>query len=333
MNVFSFPQLKNYIVAHWRPKSYECKNEPNQICLYVTDRCTLSCKWCLRQSTQDKFSKKRRDMSVDQAKKILQYFPKAAHLSLAGFGEPLMVDDLFKITAEFKKRPMRVSIITNGTLLLDRIDDILHAGFHGIEVSLNSLDAIDYKLTCGGNENTFNNILKGIRILVEKRKSAKPYLSLSFVLTCDLFNRTPEIIKFAEEAKVDRLTLHNLIPHDNYNDYTGVLTTDNEEVVAKFSEWKRAKKKVQVDWPRLVQKGLEKPARICKPSWIWLGVDMEGNTAGCSRAMGTCKDYGNLFQEGKKVWNNEFRKKLRMSFLNENKLLFDCCKTCVEVQL
>ncbi|MGQ3686304.1 MAG: radical SAM/SPASM domain-containing protein [Candidatus Loosdrechtia sp.] len=332
MRIFSFPQLQNYLLAKYGHKSYVCKNEPIQICLYVTDRCTLSCKWCLRQSSQGKYSSQRHDMSFEQAKKILQYFPKAAHLSLAGFGEPLMVEHLFKITAEFKKRPMRVSMITNGTLLLDRMDDILHAEFYGIEVSLNSLDAIDYKLTCGGNENTFNNVLKGIQLLAEKRKSAKPYLSLSFVLTRDLFHRTPEIIKFAEEAKVDRLTLHNLIPHDNYSDYTGVLTTDNEEFVAKFSEWKRAKKKVQVDWPRLVKKGLKSPARICKPSWVWLGIDMEGNTAGCSRAMGTCKDYGNVFQEGKEVWNNEFRKKLRASFLKRNEFLFDCCKTCVEIQ-
>jgi hypothetical protein len=59
---------------------------------------------------------------------------------------------------------------------------------------------------------------------------------------------------------------------------------------------------------------------------------MHGNTAGCHKVMGTSKDYGNAFQEGKKVWNNEFRKKLRMSFLNGNKFLFDCCKTCTEIQ-
>lgn len=332
MKHFSFPQLKNYLLANWAPKSYECKNEPTQICLYVTDRCTLSCKWCLRQAESSKDSNQRSDMSFTRAKEILQYFPKTTHLLLAGFGEPLLVNDLFKITAEFKKRPMRVGLITNGTLLLDRIDDILHAEFHEIEVSLNSLDAINYKLTCGGNKNTFNNVLKGIQILVENRKSAKPYLSLSFVLTHDLFNRTPEIIKFAEDIKVNRLTLHNLIPHDNYNDYTGVLTTDNEEIVAKLNEWKREKYKIQICWPRLVQKGLEKPVRICKPSWMWLGIDMEGNVTGCPRAKGTCKDYGNLFLEGKKVWNNEFRKKLRMSFLDGNKFFFDCCKTCVELQ-
>ncbi|OGS71117.1 MAG: hypothetical protein A3F91_08320 [Flavobacteria bacterium RIFCSPLOWO2_12_FULL_35_11] len=270
-------------------------------------------------------------MSFEQAKKILQYFPKAAHLSLAGFGEPLLVEDLFKITAEFKKRPMKTSIITNGTLLLDRIDDILHAEFNGIFVSVNSLDSINYKLTCGGNENTFDNVLKGIQLLVEKRRSTKPYISLGFVLTRDLFNRAPEIIKFAEETKAECLYLHNLIPHDNYNDYTGILTTDDEEVVAKLSEWKRKKNKIQVSWPKLVQKGLEKPARICKPLWNWIGVDIEGNTAGCSRAMGTSKEYGNLFQEGKIVWNNEFRKKLRMFFLRKE-FLFDCCKTCAEVQ-
>lgn len=332
MKYFSFPQLKNYLLANWGPKSCECKNEPTHICLYVTDRCTLSCKWCLRQFESSKYSNQRSDMSFEQAKKILQYFPKATHLSLAGFGEPLMVDDLFKITAEFKKRPMRVSLITNGTLLLDRIHDILHAELSSVSVSINSIDSIDYKLTCGGNENTFGNVIKGIQLLADKRKPAIPSLFLSFVLTRDLFNRTPEIIKFAEDLKVDRLDIHNLIPHDDSNsNYTGILTDDDEEVVAKLSEWKRKKYTIQVGWPKLLKKELEKPARICRPLWNWLGVDMEGNTAGCHKVMSTSMAYGNLFYEGKKVWNNEFRKKLRMSFLR-NAFLFDCCKTCTEIQ-
>lgn len=81
----------------------------------------------------------------------------------------------------------------------------------------------------------------------------------------------------------------------------------------------------------IIQKGLEKPARICKPLWSSLGIDMEGNTAGCHRAMGISNDYGNLSQEGKQVWNNAFRKKLRMCFLR-NEFMFDCCKSCVEIQ-
>ena len=99
MKYFSFPQLKNYLSANWGHKSYECKNDPTQICLYVTERCTLSCKWCLRQADQDKYVNQRSDMSFELAKRILEYFPKATHLSLAGFGEPLMVEDLFKIIA------------------------------------------------------------------------------------------------------------------------------------------------------------------------------------------------------------------------------------------
>lgn len=331
-NFFSISQITNYLYFKLRVKTYRCINEPVAIGLYVTDRCTLSCKWCLRQSTSNKHVVQRPDMTLEQAKKILQYFPKASHLCLSSFGEPLLVDDLFKITAEFRKRPMRISMITNGTLLLDRMDDIVNAGFHRISVSVNSLNSIDYKLTCGGSEGTFNNLLKGIQLLAKKRKSSKPYLHLSFVLTRDIFNRTQEIIKFAEEASVDYLDLHNLIPH-NDNDYAGILTSDDEEVIAKLSEWGKKKYSVQVSWPRLVQKGLENPVGICTPLWDYLGIDMEGNTAGCSKFMPTSKSYGNLFEEGKEVWNNEFRRKLRMSFLNGKNFLFQCCKTCTVVQL
>lgn len=332
MIFYSFQQLKNYFVARWGTKSDTCKNDPTQICLYVTERCTLSCKWCLRQSDPIKYLNQRSDMSFALAKRILEYFPRATHLCLAGFGEPLMVEDLFKIIAEFKKRPMRTSIITNGTLLLDRIQDILHAELSSISISINSIDSVDYKLICGGNENTFANVIKGVQLLAEKRRSATPSLLLSFVLTRNLFHRVPEIIKFAEDIKVDRLDLHNLIPHTDYNDYVDVLTTDDDEVVSKISEWKRKKYKIQVGWPRLVQKGLKKPARMCKPLWNWLGIDTQGNTAGCHKVMGASKDYGNVFQEDKKVWNNEFRQKLRMSFLRGSEFMFDCCRTCTEIQ-
>ncbi|MBI2471501.1 MAG: radical SAM protein [Planctomycetes bacterium] len=334
---YSFKQLYNYLLFKLGHRNSRCKNAPVQICLFVTDRCTLSCNWCLRQSDSSNhfskhFNKTRPDLSLDVARKIMQYFPRAGHVNFAGFGEPLLNEDLFRINAEFKKHPMRTSIITNGTLLLDRIDEIIQAGFHYIEISINSLDAQNYLSTCGGDENTFNKIVRGIQSLAEKRKVGKYLLSLSFVLTRNLVDQLGEVIKFAEDIKVDGLTLHNLIPHNNYNDYTGVLTCDDDEVVAKISEWKRKNIKVKIDWPSLVRKGLERPARACIPLWNWIGIDMEGNTAGCHRAMGTNKEYGNLFKEGKNVWNNEFRKKLRESFLKRDKFLFDCCKTCVEAQ-
>jgi len=220
-------------------------------------------------------------------------------------------------------------MITNGTLLLERLNDILQANFKYISISLNSLDAKGYSITCGSSENTFYNVLKGIQLLVEKRKSSKPRVHISFVLTRDLFYRTPEIVKLAQELRVDCLDLHNVISHNNYNDYDNVLTVDDEEVVTKISEWKNQKYTVHINWPRLVKKGLEKPARICKPLWNWLGIDMEGNTAGCHKAMGTDKKYGNIFKEGNMVWNNDFRRNLRNSFLEGCTFAYDCCRTCV----
>jgi MoaA/NifB/PqqE/SkfB family radical SAM enzyme len=271
-------------------------------------------------------------MTLEQSKKILSYFPKATHLSFSSFGEPLLVDDLFKIMFEFKKRPMRISLITNGTLLSTRIDEIIDSGLHRISISMNSLNSAEYQTICGGNENIFNDALSGIQSLVARRRSSGPHIHVSFVLTRDLFDRAQEIIRFAEEMMVDSLDLHNMIQHNPKGAYGGMLMTDDREVAEKLSEWCKKKYRIRVGWPKLVQKGLKTPAKVCKHLWDWLGVDMEGNTAGCSKAMPTREKYGNLFREGSQSWNNDFRKKLRSSFLRGDMFLLDCCKTCTEVQ-
>lgn len=329
--LYSISQLNNYRMARWGTTSAECRHDPVAVCLFATDRCTLSCKWCLRQNDGSLAADARPDMTLEQAKRIFSYFPKATHLSLAGFGEPLLVEDLFKVIREATGRSMRTSIITNGTLLLDRIDEILRVKLQRISISINSLNASDYLSTCGGSASTFNNILKGIRLLAEKRLSGKPSLHLSFVLTRELISRTREIISFAEEAGVDHLDLHNLIAYSGTEDYKGILTDDDSEVTSRLQECKKQLFRVSVGWPKLVRKGLHRPERLCRPLWDWLGVDMEGNTAGCSKAMPARRGYGNLFEEGSGVWNNEFRQKLRAGFL-EREFLCDCCRSCTVVQ-
>ena len=332
MLLLSPAQLTNYLGSKWIPKSRVCKSEPVMICLFVTSRCTLSCKWCLRQEKGEFTYRTTPDMDCSAARKILGYFPKSTHLSFCGFGEPLLVQDLFKMIAEFRKRPMRISIVTNGTLVPDRIDEILSAKLDRISISMNSLNPTDYQATCGGNETMFKNVLKGIKLLSEKRKSARPYLHLSFVLTVDLISKAREMVQFAEDMRFDYLDLHNLIRHEKKFEYDGILTTGMEGTVRDIAEWSKGKRKIRVRWPRLVQKGLETPRRICGNLWDWIGVDGEGNTAGCSKAMPTDGCYGNLFQQGNEVWNNEYRKKIRESFLAGDKFLFECCKACTEVQ-
>jgi radical SAM protein with 4Fe4S-binding SPASM domain len=271
-------------------------------------------------------------MTLEAARQILAYFPGASHLSLAGFGEPLLAQDLFRIIAEARKRPMRVSIITNGTLLRDRMDELLRAKAHSVSISMNSLDAADYQRVCGGSENTFQRLLEGIEMLIGKRTVSRPLVRISFVLSRNLLDRTEEMIRLAEKMKVDSLDFHNMIQHDLSKGFQGMLTADDEEVLRRFSEWSRRSYKVKIGWPKLIKKSLSRPENICYPSWDWLGVDMEGNVAGCSKVMTAKKKYGNLFSEGNKVWNNEFRKELRAEFL-KREFLYDCCKTCTEVQL
>ncbi len=331
MRLFGINQLKNFIEARYGRSRAHCAYEPTSICLFVTDRCTLSCKWCLRQNDQKEMPAQRPDMTLNDAKMILDCFPKATHLSLAGFGEPFLADDVFKMAHELGKRPMRTSIITNGTLLTERLQEALGAGLHRISISINALNSEDYKKVCGGGDSAFNNVIKGVRQISEKRPSKRPYIHISFVLTRDIFGRTAEIISLAKDAGADYLDLHNLISHGR-GSYEGVLTDDDAEVVGKIDEWRKKDFGIAVRWPRLVRKGLERPARPCAPLWDWLGVDVEGNTAGCSKALHACRTYGNLFSEGAGVWNNSFRENLRRGFVSGSGFPLECCMSCTEVQ-
>ncbi len=332
MRLFTIAQLKNFIRARHGRGSTQCAYQPTSICLFLTDRCTLSCKWCLRQTEPRRTQ--RPDMTVEDAKRILGYFPRATHLSLAGFGEPLLVKDVFRMAREFGKRPMRTSIITNGTLLSDRLDEALSAGLHRISISINSLNADDYSRVCGGDDGSFNKVISGVRLMSERRKSKRPYIHISFVLTRDLLDRTTDIIRLARDAGADYLDLHNLIAHGR-DDYAGVLTDDDQDVLEKLKVLQKKDFGIVVRWPRLVRKGLERPLRQCAPLWDWLGIDVEGNTAGCSKAMGADRTYGNLFSEGRGVWNNAFRKDMRERFLSStpfSSFSVDCCRSCTEVQ-
>jgi MoaA/NifB/PqqE/SkfB family radical SAM enzyme len=329
MRLFKISQLKNYIASRRAKTAPVCTHDPVTICLFVTDRCTLSCKWCLRQ--KGLFQTQRPDMTIEDARRILAYFPKATHLSLAGFGEPLLVNDIFRMASEFRKRPMRCSLITNGTLLEERLDEVMSSGLHRVSISINSPDAKDYRDICGGTDSTFGKVMKGVRLLSERRRSRRPYIHISFVLTKDILGRINDIIGLARDAGADFLDLHNLIAHGD-DRYKGMLCQDDREVIEELEGFKKKDPGIVVKWPRLVKKGLTRPERICPSLWEWLGVDAEGNTAGCSKAMPASMAHGNLFKEGAGVWNNGFRKDLRASFLSRKPFVLECCASCTEVQ-
>lgn len=331
MKLFRPTQVYNYFRSQWHQTDARVAVEPTTICLYMSKRCTLQCRWCLRSTTPGLPSVADEDMTLLIATQILQQFPRATHLSLGGFGEPLLARDIFKICAHARRRPMRINLITNGTLLPDRLGEVRSAGLHRLSVSLNALSAAEHQSVCGGVERTYSQILDAIDRLRSLPQRDRPLLHISFVLTPDLLPRIEEIIDLAERIGVDHLDLHNKISYEDAANTAEMLTTEDWRLVEWLRRMASQPRKVTIGWPVLITRDLDRPGGNCECFWTWIGVDSSGNTAGCSKALPTDYTYGNVFREGTGVWNNEYRRGARRDFLR-GQFPMGNCRTCTLMQ-
>ena len=87
---------------------------------------------------------------------------------------------------------------------------------------------------------------------------------------------------------------------------------------------------MKIDFPLLFNSNFKK---YCQWFFRNIAIDGAGNIGGCGRVMNPSEDYGNIFKEGRDVWNNEYFQKMRGKFLDPKTELIKCCKNCVENQL
>jgi radical SAM family uncharacterized protein len=101
----------------------------------LTFNCNLRCKMC------PFWKKPSQDLSLEQEKAILRqiYDSGACGIAFEG-GEPLLRNDLVDILAFSRSLPLHTSLITNGTLLESRIDEIAPYINGVIYVSLDGLE-------------------------------------------------------------------------------------------------------------------------------------------------------------------------------------------------
>jgi MoaA/NifB/PqqE/SkfB family radical SAM enzyme len=93
---------------------------PVQIWLETTTRCNLRCRTCPRRYG----SADGRDMSLDVFRRVEEaLFPTLRHVELQGWGEPLLAEHFETFYESARRHGVRVSFITNGTLLTpDRLE-------------------------------------------------------------------------------------------------------------------------------------------------------------------------------------------------------------------
>jgi MoaA/NifB/PqqE/SkfB family radical SAM enzyme len=108
----------------------------SKIYIEPTNRCNLGCRTCIRHSWDEELGRMNRT-TFSRIMSGLGTFDPPPTVFFGGFGEPLSHPRIVEMVGEAKGRGCRVELITNGTLLDERMSEgLIRAGLDMLWVSL-----------------------------------------------------------------------------------------------------------------------------------------------------------------------------------------------------
>jgi radical SAM family uncharacterized protein len=156
----------------------------------LTYNCNLRCKMC------PFWKRPIKDSSIEQEKAILRqiYASGVCAIAFEG-GEPLLRKDLVEILAFSRSLPLHTSLITNGTLLESRIDEIAPYINGVVYVSLDGLEKTHDKIR--GVNGSFRKAIEGIMSC-----RGKVSVTINTTIMAENIHEIEDLVKLANEIGV-----------------------------------------------------------------------------------------------------------------------------------
>jgi len=156
----------------------------------LTYNCNLRCKMC------PFWKRSSSDSSIDQEKAILRqvYSSGACGIAFEG-GEPLLRNDLVEILAFSRSLPLHTSLITNGTLLESKVDEISPYINGVVYVSLDGLEKTHD--TIRGVSGCFKKAMRGITAAAQKVP-----VTINTTIMAENLHEIEDMVKLAKELSV-----------------------------------------------------------------------------------------------------------------------------------
>lgn len=288
---------------------------PTQATIYVTSLCNFKCSFCYREHH---IIEKSRDADINTVNQLLTRFPSIQGVCLCGYGETLLSPNLPFIIDTLRKANKTIGLITNGSLLKEKLPLLVDHPPNYISVSLNSHNKeLHEEIT---KTKTFNTVIEGIKLAVHFPIP----IYVSSVVTSENIKYVPELLKLVKSLGVKTVHLHNLLPHfdeKNNEKFWGLVLTEKYqediEIIKKLPEANIVKK-----YPVLIEKG--KCKYTCQFPWKSIAVNGNGAISICNSVF-PCneKEFGNI--NNPTIWNSEKCQKFRDDFLNKK---IEVCKKC-----
>ncbi|GMT42109.1 MAG: coenzyme PQQ biosynthesis protein E [bacterium] len=170
----------------------------------ITHKCNYKCAYCSLWND---------DVNELNTEEVLGLVDEVADMGCVIYaisgGEPLLRKDLPLILKRIKKRGMTAKIVTNGSLVKKRIDEICEY----IDVMNFSFDTMNESIPDMGTIKVLNDtVLEGIKAAVEKI----PHVGLNMVLTRESPRELDGILKYCTSLGIKTFTFFPLIKHFDY---------------------------------------------------------------------------------------------------------------------
>lgn len=193
-----------------------CRHDPSEIMVFITNRCNFNCKTCpFTQSSPWSPPSNIPDITVQQFDALLESYPGASMVGLVG-GEPLLHGDLDVLIDHAARRKMTVNLSTNGSLLdADRARSLLALPLGYINISLDGVDAEEFKRLRGGSPQMHATVRNNVERLADIRKSSGSSVKIyiSFVTDQNNLHRMPELIQTGRELGVDTVFCQSVLSY------------------------------------------------------------------------------------------------------------------------
>ena len=168
----------------------------------MTGRCNLNCYFCMKEYCVNAVSDTLLKINdYDKILNIAQIYDSKTEITLTG-GEPLMYKNIINMVDFCKYKNYHVTIVTNGILLLDYVNDLKNVS--EIHVSVHSLEFSEWSKITYGNLEQFNKLKEGI-IAVRQKYPTLP-IRMNIVGT-EANSKEESIQKYIDFANENNLTI------------------------------------------------------------------------------------------------------------------------------
>ena len=240
--------------------------------------CNLKCPFCPFWRRSGK------EMSKEE---IFEFLKKCREFGILVYNvwstEPLLRSDLGECLRFAKSLGMVTFVITNGTLLRDRLDDLRHCDY--LAVSVDGLKS--YPELRGGN---LDEVIDGI----VKARNAGIRTSINCVLNGKNLDEVDELVKLAENLGVgilfEPVHEYDSIPEEVWEEL-GIRDREKyARTVDRIIEMKRQGKPVLNSLPYLKMIRELKPEFRCRVNEAILHLGLDGKIESCSGVIGDFRD-------------------------------------------